>query len=392
MIAPFVAVPTAVFTALEQCEIDLTHFLILSACYHWANRAKGYRVESYRAERVCILFGLDATLGNTKKYQRALRDLADRNIVRCDYHRGTERTYSVWIPYPERFKRVGTAAENRVSLWEADVVTSVAANVVVSGDATPINAEVSDDTQPDSVAIGVVESGVSTSTTYQKTNAEKESPLNPPSGRLLPRSAPPQGGDAAAGLKPAQESLGQRKPLNSLQCVALTELTLRYVAFTDWVWKFVPDVQNTKNLLRDFRPEELLYIQLEKFTPHEKYSKNTMAQFFMKGARPLIEAARLRQTSLVEPDWRMVLVSMYSEKRQKFVKQWQYVIDGRVEPDASVSAAVAPSPAAVAPSPAPSVCETPTDEIQTNDKEAAAVVRVSDADWMIRYRATLEKK
>ena len=332
MTAPFVAVPTAVFTALEQCEIDLAHFLILSACYHWANRAKGYRVESYRAERVCILFGLDATLANTKKYQRALRDLADRNIVRCDYHRGTERTYSVWIPYPERFSRIGTAAENRVSLWQANVVTSVADNVVVSDDATSINAEVSDDTQADSVAVVVVERGVSTSTTYQKTNAEKESPLNPPSGRLLPNPASPQGEGAQTPQgsqdNPAHESQPQRKPLNTIQCEALNELTLRYVAFTNWLWNFVPDEQFTRKILHDFRPEELLYIQLEKFPPGAKYSKTTMAQFFIKGARSLIEAARLRQTSLVEPNLGYALMHVYDDKKQEFAKQWQYVLDG----------------------------------------------------------------
>jgi hypothetical protein len=161
------------------------------------------------------------------------------------------------------------------------------------------------------------------SITYQKTNAEKEIPLNPPSGELLPRSAPPQGGDAAAGLKPTQENqnIGQSKSLDSHQCVALDELTLRYVEFTNWLWDFVPDENHTKKLLRDFRPEELLYIQLEKFPSGEKVPKNTMAQFFMKGARPLIEAARLHKTPMAEP-------KRHGIDRQEFMKKWQYVLDG----------------------------------------------------------------
>ena len=331
MTAPYVAVPIAVFEALSTREINEAQFLVLCACYFWANRGQGYRVDSYSAERVCLWLGRDADEKTKKIFQRALHALVDCHIVRSDYKRGIERPYHVWVVPPEQFSRIGTAEENRLSLWQGVVLASVAASVAASADATLLDANIYEESDPSSVGASVAANGMSSSSKDQETNAEKEIPLNSPLGELLPSlRSPLKGEDAAAGLKPTQENqnIGQRKPLNTIQCDALDKLTLRYVAFVNWVWNFVPDEKFTRNLLHDFRPEELLYIQLEKFPPGNKFQKTTMAQFFMKGARSLIEAARLRQTSLVEPNWGYALLHVYDDKKQEFAKQWQYVLDG----------------------------------------------------------------
>jgi hypothetical protein len=278
MTCPYTKIPDAVYTALEQHEIDMTQFLILSACYHWANRAEGYRVNSYSAERVCQLFGLGTALETLKRFQRGLRNLADRGIVKHDYRRGKERTYHVWVPDVE--------SESAASLYSRQCRRRSEDIVVVSSDASVDDTGTSKQRSDDSVAVVVT----TLSTTNQEiSKSEKESPLNPPSGGLLPSlRSPLKGEDAGTGQKPPRECL-------------INECALQYVDFVNLLYGFVPDVKQVTSLMREFHPTEIFCAQVMKFPLWDKPSHRVMAHFFASGAKPLIEAARLNGESTKGP-------------------------------------------------------------------------------------------
>src|SRR5271163_1428061 len=184
---PYTRIPDAVFEGLENCEITEDQYEVLSACYHWANRAAGYRVDSYSAERVCRLFGLDADNKTLLRFQRALRDLVERHIVRYDYHRGKERTYHVWVPDPENFERIGTPSENEVSLSQAvDVVRDVVRDADTTG-VTINNPAIYGEKTNGSDAVRDVETAdhlIITNQEGSKAVSPEREPLNPQRGLL----------------------------------------------------------------------------------------------------------------------------------------------------------------------------------------------------------------
>lgn len=91
--------------------------------------------------------------------------------------------------------------------------------------------------------------------------------------------------------------------MDAKQCERLQRTALLYCDFVNAIYDFVPDADDVASMLRDFTPTELLYAQIEKFTPHDSFRKNDMAYFFMKTARTLILAARENGTSQSRPAW-----------------------------------------------------------------------------------------
>src|SRR5271163_1458014 len=265
---PYTRIPDAVFEGLENCEITEDQYEVLSACYHWANRAAGYRVDSYSAERVCRLFGLDADNKTLLRFQRALRDLVERHIVRYDYHRGKERTYHVWVPDPENFERIGTPSENEVSLSQAVDVGRDAVRDVETADHLIIT------NQEGSKAV----------------SPERE-PLNPQRGLLPP--APSGGAQTPQGfLEPLT-----RKPLNAEQCQRFVGIVRDF----DLKWQehfgFDPDEEcNTSKLLRDFSPWEIEVAYVASLGDRTRMSHTQMKSFFVRTARKWIENYREKQS------------------------------------------------------------------------------------------------
>jgi hypothetical protein len=314
--------PNAVYDAWENGSITLEQFHIFVYCYWKADRPE-YIVRSYSAAQVCRFWRVVDTPANVKRYVRAAADLLGRGFIRRDYYKinpmtHTTRPYNVWVAAPET---------NSLS------ITDIRSNGVRDNVLNGVGVNQSDTNTYQKSACDNVSNGVCTNVHYQPKESnpiERDLP-NPPEGGLLPLPSPfgrdahaPQG---SGNTDTNTQNVGQEKRrLNESQCKSLNALTLRYVAFTDWLWGFTPNDENVRKLLRDFRPEELLYIQVQKFVAMEKFSTNKAAHFFAEGARPLIENARLNKTSLIKPDplyW-TCLVHKYSEIQ----KRWQQVIDG----------------------------------------------------------------
>jgi hypothetical protein len=164
---------------------------------------------------VCLFRGLDATKANLRRYQRAASDLLVRHLMRSDYRRldpnrdgQAMRTYSIWIPRPERFEFVGSAEENAVNLWPPrradDGCLSVSGFVaLLEGDNVALQSNVSngdtitsDEEQSDNVALVVEQNVRGMSSPHQRSekpsSREKDTPI--PQRGHLSSPAPLKGG------------------------------------------------------------------------------------------------------------------------------------------------------------------------------------------------------
>lgn len=243
-ITPYVVVPRAVYEARDQLVISLEQFHIFQFGYWQANRKEGYRVAAYSAARVCRFVGLDATKANLKRYQRAADDLVDLNLIRHDYRKidprrvkRPERTYSIWVPNPDRFQLVGSSEENAINLWSCrDVPASrfsieppfVALldtdNVALPQPTTNSSDGTCERDKRDNVALVGEQKDDIMSIPYQG-QAERETPH--PQRGLLPPLRSPQGGErsSAAGLQKQNQRTvafgdgGQGKPEFGCQAV-----------------------------------------------------------------------------------------------------------------------------------------------------------------------------
>ena len=323
--------PRAVVHARDNGSITPEQLDIFTYCYAKATLPE-YRVYSYSAANVCQFRGLDATTANIKRYERAAADLLDRHTIRRDYYhinptrsQKAGRTYSVWVPAPERFQHVGTPQENEVSLWRPNVGLLDTDNVGLPTDGTQRETGSCSKTQSDNVGLlgGSIRDNLSI-THYVDQNPEKESPL-PPAGVLPPA---PQGEHSdAVGLENRKPKRGQRKPLNPKQCELLHEAATQYAALASLIYRpFMPDVDDTANLLRDFEPAELLCAQVKQFPLGSRVSNSAMANFFGGGAKTLIEAARLngvsRAISTEELDLPLRTLNV-----PDFSQKWKIVLD-----------------------------------------------------------------
>jgi hypothetical protein len=297
-----VRIPQAIPDALESGSISAEQFDVFFYCYLKANRS-GYRVYSYSAANVCRFRWLDASTANVKKYERAAADLLARHLIRRDYYRidpkrsaKAERTYSVWIPSPERFQRVGTPDENKVFLWRANVGLLVGDNVGLQSDGTASETSGYSERQTDTVGLLVGVNADHLSITDQESQKqERETPLNPPTGGLLPPAPQGEHSDAVGLFK----TVHKRKPLTPEQCALLHEAAVQYANFTHALSDsdFIPDVKAIEMLFRNATPNELLSAYLSKqVASHWDLPKSTWAHFFAAGAKTLIESARLNGT------------------------------------------------------------------------------------------------
>jgi len=327
----YTQIPNAVFQGMACGELSRDEFEVLVAGYFWADR-QAWVIRSYSAARLCRFLGLDANEGNVRRFERAARSLLDRKIIQRDYHRGMERTYSLWVPSPKRFQRVGTPEENEVSLWGANVGVHVGDNVGVPDYGTPIATGGYSDSEPDNVVVCVGESGYMMSITNQESqNPEREIPLNPPTGGLLP-SAPQGERSGDAGLS---KTVHKGKPLTVEQCRGLRETVILYANFTHDKWGFVPNIAHLESLLRRFTPLEILRIQVSKWNPGLgalRYNNREFAHFFAVGAKTLMEAARLSTKdtqSYFDGSDEQVIAQMTKTQIAQMTKQpmWKAITD-----------------------------------------------------------------
>ena len=314
---PYVMIPRAVFDGLYKCSLTMAQFHILVFCYFQADRVS-YRVQGYSAEAVCLWLGLDAENKLLAQYRRAAKDLKERNILRGDYRKCSVnpsrpdkggRSYSVWVPRPELFLGVGTAEENKLSLWSGHVRLPDTNNVRQVDAANLDIPTTSANNETDNVRLIEPrnDDGMFILTSKAPQNPEKD-PLNLPSGDFSPAPLPLKGEDAqAAGLlKPTQGKPAGREnlnPLNERRCELLDKAALLYVDFSVWLYDFSPDTSHVRTLLRKYTPNELLFAQINRFSPSEKVVKSSMAHFFRKAAEDAIESARIKETSKTAPEW-----------------------------------------------------------------------------------------
>lgn len=289
----YVKLPAAIIEALETGAIDRLQFEILTLCYKWARR-DAYKVYSYSAERVCRALGLDANTANLKQFQRAMRNLVERNIVQYDYEHGRERTYCVWVPRPERFERIGEAEENKLSLWNANVAVPVAVR-----DATTTSIPMG----YGKVAAALVAENVEVmSITNQEACGSKLiSPERTPTPeRGIAPSAPVGERSNGAGLLKAATVITKTRALTPEQCKLLKEAALHFCSFFDSFYNFTPDRKAAERLLRHYAPQEILFAVERKF-PCGDFKKTDMNYFLQHGAETLMQAARLEGTSDTRP-------------------------------------------------------------------------------------------
>jgi hypothetical protein len=386
----YVKIPLALFEGLDNGSITPEQFDIY--CYtYWKATRPEYRVQSYSAENVCRFRGLDATKANLARYKRAAADMLHQNLIRRDYYRidpkrsaKSTRTYSLWAPNPERFNAIGTREEN-LCLWtQADKDDSLFVSAFVpllDRDNVPLPANVTDSTegtsdawQRDNVPV-VVPLGLSSLfvTNHCDPKTREKEPLNPPSGDFSPAPLPLKGEDAqAAGLSNLHRksnAAGKEKPLDANECLQLDQLALLYAGFSAWMYanKFMPDETHVRAILRQFSPRELLFAQIERFSPDETIPKMSMAQFFFKSARTAILESRLKGTSNSRPAF-LTEMPEYRRNVKPINDRWKFVADAwnKIAPDGQQdSGEIATAPP---PKPATAVAENITEAKQDNEE------------------------
>jgi hypothetical protein len=339
MSAPYVKIPLVIFESRNTGILTSAQFDVLEYCY-WRAERPDYIVRGYSAENVCRFQGLDATKANLKRYQRAAADLLNLTLLRRDYYHVDARQlthhprpYNVWIPDPSRFSVIGTSEENRVSLFvSVNVAKDVADNVAKSNAITNGQDTTYENNESDIVAKTVAKGHrILSVTNHTDPKTIKKYPLNLPSGDFSPAPLPFKGEDAAAGLqnKPADTKPAGMKSLNAQQCDLLNKAALLYADFSVWLWDFSPDVNHVKRLLREFTPTEILFAQITRFEPYEKFSKTTMAHFFRSAAKDAIDVGRINGTSKSKPRWFNKPDSDFNRKEYstEFFSRWMVVTD-----------------------------------------------------------------
>lgn len=341
----FTKIPNAVFEARQAQPAAITgeqlHILIF--CYAFADRSENFRVRSYSAERVLKFWDVAVTEANLRRYQRARLGLLAIGVIKSDYHRldprrskQTERTYSIWLPAPSRFERIGTKAENLANLWsgalpseESESSLYVVGNVgLVESDDVGLPIDVTDEVtgtydgeQSDNVGLKQCDK-----CDYISENQDRESPL-PPKG-VPPLPSPPGMRSSGAGLKrqtPLAARAAGKETQSDEQQQKLKDAALRYSDFSSHFWHFVPNVEHVMVILQRFLPEELILAQATHFPLGEKYSTKEMTHFFAKSAITLIQSGRLKNTSYVSAR----LVEIFGPKNE--LKQFPDYYAGEVQ-------------------------------------------------------------
>jgi hypothetical protein len=294
--------------ALEEGRITKDEFNILVYCarkVQWDTM----RVPAYSAAQVCRFYGEDANQANLRRYNRALKSLESvtSHSVRDDYRHcrvGNERTYSVFLP----FESPWAAEKSRVSLYEGmshtDVAHDVATAVPTNGSANIKATKTCDDSsaemsQPLSQGVSHTSRHPMSIPTQENQNPEKE-PLNPLRG--LPPLPSPSGRNAQTPPGSESQNLRARKSLSSEQAAKLDDAARLFADFCNWLYGFVPDIEAVTTLLRHFTAKEVLFATVNKFAPRSEFRKTDMAHYFARGAKTLIEAARIKNCSETEPD------------------------------------------------------------------------------------------
>jgi hypothetical protein len=297
--APYVKVPLWVYRALEDGRITRDQFDLLTFAYYkadWMTRV----VSSYSAENLCRFLRLDATDANLKRFQRAERDLEEQGVIWDDYRRmkaNSGRPFSLRLPPVD--------TENIESLFKKALVAgSVAGSVAPTTDTTHTESKSYCEDNPMDAAVGVAGNGNMMSSNDQggssHTEEPEKNPLNPLRG-LLPRSAPPQGGDAqAAGLK-TFTGRATSKSLSAEQCEMLNRAVLHFGGAVFSLYHFTPDVKHSWSILRKYSPDELLYALIDSFPVESSFQKTSLAYFFRTSAVTHIELRRSQGISLTEP-------------------------------------------------------------------------------------------
>src|ERR1700722_10124640 len=92
----FTRLPHAVYAALEQGNINETHFLVLSLLHKWANHQTG-RVDSFCAERVLRFPHKDPTQATLGSLRRQVASSRRMGRFRDDYRKGRKRPYNIFL-------------------------------------------------------------------------------------------------------------------------------------------------------------------------------------------------------------------------------------------------------------------------------------------------------
>ncbi|GEM_PF-6592169 len=316
-----------VLRALEDGRITKDEFDVLLFCaarMDW----KRYEVRAYSSAQVCRFYGQDATDGNRKKYQRAKESLIRLGVLRDDYQAGKERPYSVFVPKKDPWgdpsRPYEAAPGNRdesLSLCQGLSQLPVPAFVAAPDS---LNASESEACKPNSESVSQLLSqqksiGLSATNQYATCEREKD-PLNPPAGDLTtPR--PPVGGGAQTPLgfspptprpplggEPHSEGEGtvQDRParvLDEKQSQRLAQIVEEFCALWMQHGGFVPDRTDTRRLLREHSPLEVLAAYL---SISGKPSNAVKARFFATGAPVLIAQRRREGISCEVPIGRVV--------------------------------------------------------------------------------------
>jgi hypothetical protein len=341
-VTPYVLIPLTIFDARKSRSISAQQMNILICAYLWASRP-GFRVAAYSAQRVCEFQGLEINRANLERYRRAAVDLLARNLIRRDYRkidprRGDqkERTYSIWIPAPDRFVAVGSPEENQTRLWSGSVFINTHCESGPTRNATPItDASGSQSAVYSSEEARNASLGRDTLRIPNQQIQEKET-LPSSQGEASPLPSPPGMRSNGAGLlenrKPLPSVAASKKnqgPLNPAQGESLENAAILYADFSVWLYDFSPDTEHIEKLLRYFDPLELLYAQINRFPPGEKFNYSTMAHFFRKAAQDSIRAARIKGTATSEPaHLKKISCPPYLPgERDKLVHRFQPVVD-----------------------------------------------------------------
>jgi hypothetical protein len=298
---PYTRLPNAVYELLEECHIDVTQFLILAACYRWLNRSTN-RVDSFSAERVCMLYRWDATDARLKSVRRAVLDLVDRQILSRDYRKGDKRPYHVWltgVTSPE-IESLSLQSHVRDNVRDAETVTVVDAHTSVES--------VTDSVRETAPLLSVTNQGA------ERDSLEGSASQHSSLGGITPKTPSPTRDFQSLGTHPGgrtpslpscegkpfqfpEEQRHHRKALTQSQCNVFDNLVSGFR--TGWTqnWSFDPDDDDARRLLRACSPYEIEAAYSELWQGG-RVRNSTMAAFFNRSALNMIQCRRREGISL----------------------------------------------------------------------------------------------
>jgi hypothetical protein len=286
----YTTTPNWVYEGLLRGDLTPDQFTILILLYYWANRSAGYRVDSYRAERICLAMGLDAKESNLLRFRRALNDLVKRSVVRSDYQAGSKRPYHVWLTSPEVPVSLCKACDCDTDCDTDCDEHQVTHEDTASCDNTSGGADCDADCDNSLILIA------NNQCLPNHLQKERET-LNPPAGDLTtPR--PPVGGCAPeprGSLKAAQERLSAK------QYADLETLAKSFCAsWTKFHPKgFVPNHEDVRRLLRKYSPLEIVFA----YHTHASQTTNaSLAAWFHRGAAGAIDSKRQNREQFTVPN------------------------------------------------------------------------------------------